>query len=67
MIRFLQIIFLVILFRYLWRMVKKYWPSITEVNQKPKSNEVNQSQLKIDKSDIEDVEFTELDEEEEKE
>ena len=48
-------------------MVKKYWPSITEVNQKPKSNEVNQSQLKIDKSDIEDVEFTELDEEEEKE
>ncbi len=57
---------MVFLFRYLWRMIKKYWPSITDVNQKPQSNEVNQSKLKIDKSNIEDVEFTELDEEEDK-
>ena len=62
MIRILQIILLVILFKYLWQIIKKYWPSVTNINEKPKSDPIKKQNLKIDKSDIEDAEFTELDE-----
>ncbi len=58
---FLQFILLIILFKYLWRMIKKYWPSISDVNEPVKSTKVNKSQFKIDNSQIEDAEFTELD------
>lgn len=64
MIRFLQIIFIVILFRYLWRMMKKYWPSVSDVNESSKTNsKSNKPKFKVDKSDIEDAEFTEIDDE----
>jgi len=43
-------------------MIKKYWPTITEVNEKPNASSVNPVKFKIDKSDIEDAEFTEIDE-----
>jgi len=62
MIRFFQIILLIFLFRYLWRMMIKYWPKITDTNEPQNSNSVNkQTKLKIDKSNIEDAEFTEID------
>ena len=43
-------------------MIIKYWPKITDTNESQKSNNVKkQNKLKIDKSNIEDAEFTELD------
>jgi len=66
MIRFLQIILIIILFRYLWRMLKKYWPTVSDINgEKPKSPPANKPKFKIDKSKIEDAEFTEIDDDKE--
>ncbi len=63
MIRFLQIILIFILFKYLWGVLKKYFPIITDVNEQTKSSSVNEPNFKIDKSEIEDAEFTEVDDE----
>ncbi|MBN2280628.1 MAG: hypothetical protein JXQ65_08610 [Candidatus Marinimicrobia bacterium] len=59
----LQFILLIILFRYLWRMIVKYWPKISDADRPRNSNPAKPvNKLKIDKSKIEDAEFTEIDE-----
>ncbi len=42
-------------------MIIKYWPKVINANE-PQSSVNKQNKLKIDKSDIEDAEFTEIDE-----
>ena len=61
---FLRIILFFVLFSYLWRAIKKYWPKVSNINDQPKSNPTskNKPNFKIDKSNIEDAEFTEIDE-----
>lgn len=44
-------------------MIKKYWPSVTDVNESSKTQSANPPKFNIDKSKIEDAEFTELDDE----
>ncbi len=62
----LQLILFIVLFRFLWSIIKKYWPEISDINDKKQAQRKQPPNLKIDKSDIEDAEFTELDEDNDK-
>jgi len=61
----IQIILLIIIGRYLWKVLKKYIPKIENRDDlyRPKKTE---SEIKIDKSNIEDAKFTEINEDKEK-
>jgi len=61
----IQIILLIIIGRYLWKVLKKYMPKIENRDDlhRPKKTE---SEIKIDKSNIEDAKFTEINDDKEK-
>ncbi len=60
MTKLIQIVLIILVARYLWRLLKKYIPKIEDINQQQKKTDQSLN-IKLDKSDIEDAEFKEVD------
>ncbi len=60
MTKLIQIVLIILVARYLWRLLRKYIPKIEDINQQQKTSDQSLN-VKLDKSDIEDAEFKEVD------